>query len=163
MRISAVRLSVIATMVVGAVAIGSLLLPGAKAQNGGEKGLTGSWEAVAIFNNPPQGFPPAAQLTETYFADGNILLTPNLPGVTPAQGNWVRVSSDTFQYTANFFSANPQGGLLTKSRVVGTLKLSDGANAYTTAAKLEALDGNNNVINTLTATVHGTRLAIVTN
>jgi len=163
MQISAVRLGMIAAVVVGAVAIGSAVLPKAEAQNGGAKGLVGTWEAVATFTNPPLGFPPAAQLTETYFVDGNLLLTPNLPGVTAAQGSYERVASDKFQYTANFYGVTPQGGLLTKSRIVGALTLSNGDSEYTTAAKLETLDANNNVINTLNATVHGKRLAIVTN
>ena len=168
MQISAVRLGIIAAVVVGAVAIGSAVLPGARAdngseKNGGEKGLVGAWEAVATFSNPPMGFPPAAQLTETYFEDGNLLLMPNLPGVTSAQGSYERVASNTFNYTANFYAANPQGGLLAKSRIVGHLVLSNGDSEYTTAAKLETLDANNHVTSTLSATVRGKRLAIVTN
>jgi hypothetical protein len=162
MRRFAIRKSFVAAIIVGGLSLSTVGLPNAKADDDQGKGLTGTWEAVATFASPPPGFPPQALLNETYFADGNNLLTPNLPNVTPAQGAYVRVDRNTYAYTSIFFSVNPAGGLLTKSRVVATLTLADDANSYVANAKLQALDSNNNVLSTLNAVVRGKRLNIVT-
>ena len=162
MKTYTMKTSFIAAIVVGGLGLSTVWLTTAKADDNGSKGLTGSWEAVATFVGPPPGFPPTALLTETYFVDGNVLLTPNLPNVTPAQGSYVRVDRNTYVYTANFFSVNPAGGLLTKSRSVATLNLASDGNSYVTNAKLQALDSNSNVLTTVNAVVRDTRLNIVT-
>jgi hypothetical protein len=151
-----------AAIIAGTLGLSTVWLTTAKADDNGPRGLTGSGEAVATFVSPPPGFPPTALLTDTFFADGNVLLTPNLPNVTPAQGSYVRVDRNTYVYTVIFFSVNPAGGLLTKSRIVATLNLADDSNSYLTNAKLQALDSNNNVLSTLNAVIRAKRLSIVT-
>ena len=94
-------------------------------------------------------------------ADGGLVVTANLPGVTPGQGNWQRTGPGRYTWTFIFFlpdPANPTGAML-PTRATENMKIT-GPNTYVTDAIIQPMDAGFNVLVSIPATTAGTLLGL---
>jgi hypothetical protein len=150
-------LRIIAALLIAAFAITQT----AQANGAGEAvapELEGTWLVTVTI---PDGPPPFASLA-TYARGGALTITDS--SVSPAlgnvyQGTWIRTGSREFAFTFLGFQYDAQGTFSNYLRVHETIRLERGGNAYNGVSTIEVLDTAQNVIETVSATTHATRVA----
>jgi hypothetical protein len=120
--------------------------------------LEGTWLVTVTISD---GTPPFASLV-TYARGGALTVTDS--SVAPAlgnvyQGTWTRTGSQAFAFTFLGFQYDAQGAFSNYLRVHETIRLEQGGNAYNGVTAIEVLDTAQNVIATVSATTHATRVA----
>jgi hypothetical protein len=150
MRKQILKASSGASLAILLLAVSALVQVPARAQDGNEKGLTGSWDVTVTARDCQNGTPLFSFLAVQTYNKGGTMQASNLgaPGVTylDSHGVWEHGKGRQYSLAFRVLKYNPDGTYAGRDVIRDVISLDIGGDTYTSTGTVDILDPNGNVL-----------------